>query len=147
MIRPFEKNDLDPVMDIWLEANLDAHDFIPAEYWKNNFDSVRAMIPAADVTVSTDDETGAVNGFIGMSGDFIEGIFVSSDERSQGIGESLLDYVKKSHPVLRLEVYERNTRAFDFYIREGFSVISEDTDPETGEKEYLTEWKITDLQP
>jgi putative acetyltransferase len=147
MIRPFEKNDLDQVMDIWLEANLDAHDFIPAEYWKKNFDAVRAMIPAADVTVSADDDTGAVNGFIGMTGDFIEGIFVSSDERSHGIGKILLDYVKKSHPVLRLEVYEKNTRAFDFYIREGFSVLSEDTDHDTGEKEYLMECKITDLQP
>lgn len=32
MIRKFENLDLDAVMQIWLQANLDAHVFIPASF-------------------------------------------------------------------------------------------------------------------
>ena len=32
MIRKFENLDLDAVMQIWLQANLDAHAFIPASF-------------------------------------------------------------------------------------------------------------------
>ena len=40
MIRLFKFQDLDKIMDIWLQGNLEAHSFIDAEYWKKNFDSV-----------------------------------------------------------------------------------------------------------
>ena len=49
--RPFEKKDIDAVMHIWLSSNLEAHSFIPAEYWRKNTAAVRAMIPDAEVTV------------------------------------------------------------------------------------------------
>ena len=37
MVRRMEETDLDSVMQIWLESNIKAHDFIPKEYWENNF--------------------------------------------------------------------------------------------------------------
>ena len=33
MIRKMKSTDLDKVMDIWLFSNIQAHDFIPEEYW------------------------------------------------------------------------------------------------------------------
>ena len=41
MIRKLQKTDIDRVADIWLDTNLKAHDFIPAKYWKNNFQLVK----------------------------------------------------------------------------------------------------------
>ena len=37
MIRKFEKNDINPVMQIWKNENIKAHKFISKEYWKNNY--------------------------------------------------------------------------------------------------------------
>lgn len=37
MIRQLEKTDIDEVMQIWLDSNKEALNFIPAEYWENNF--------------------------------------------------------------------------------------------------------------
>ena len=37
MIRKFEKNDINNVMQIWKNENIKAHKFIPREYWKNNY--------------------------------------------------------------------------------------------------------------
>ena len=67
---------------------------------------------------------GAVVGFIGLSGDEVEGLFVAEGRRSCGIGQALLDYVKARHPHLALYVYEKNTRAMRFYLREGFIPVS-----------------------
>lgn len=39
-IRKLQKSDIDRVVDIWLNANLNAHYFIPSQYWNDNFEPV-----------------------------------------------------------------------------------------------------------
>lgn len=51
MIRKFETQDLGAVMQIWLQANLDAHAFIPASFWEAHFEMVRDMLPQAELYV------------------------------------------------------------------------------------------------
>lgn len=58
-----------------------------------------------------------------------------------GVGRQLLDHVKTSRGQLRLQVYRKNLRAAAFYRREGFRVLEEGVDPETGEAELLMEWR------
>ena len=139
MIRRLEKRDIDRVADIWLDVNLKAHYFISAQYWKDNFALVKEMLPLAEVYVYEEEQR--VQGFIGLSGEYIEGIFVSAEMQSQGAGRSLLDFVKDRKASLRLKVYRKNIRAIHFYQREGFIVQGEDLDENTGEKEYLMIWK------
>ena len=57
MIRKFETQDLDAVMQIWLQANLDAHPFIPASFWTDHFETVRDMLPQAELYVHEDKDT------------------------------------------------------------------------------------------
>ena len=64
----------------------------------------------------------------------IEGIFVSDEMQSCGIGKLLLDYVKDKKVSLRLNVYQKNARAISFYQREGFIIQCEGLDEATGEK-------------
>ena len=56
MIRKFSENDLNSVMEIWLNANLNAHFFISKEYWKRNFDAVKEMLPQAEIYVYEDEK-------------------------------------------------------------------------------------------
>ena len=72
---------------------------------------------------------------------YIEGIFVSDEMQSCGIGKLLLDYVKDKKVSLRLNVYQKNARAISFYQREGFIIQCEGLDEATGEKEYTMLWK------
>ena len=44
MIREFQRDDINKVADIWLDTNIKAHNFIPAEYWKSNFKSVKEAL-------------------------------------------------------------------------------------------------------
>ena len=41
MIREFKEQDLEKVANIWLISNIDAHIFIPKDYWKGHFDEVK----------------------------------------------------------------------------------------------------------
>ncbi|MEY8338330.1 GNAT family N-acetyltransferase [Lachnospiraceae bacterium 62-35] len=140
MVRKLEEKDMDPVMEIWLEANILAHDFVPKSYWRDKLQEVREMISQAEVYVYENPNFGTIQGFVGMSGDYIAGIFVCEEARSRGIGRQLLDYVKAFKLRLTLRVYEKNQRAVRFYERESFQIQSEHMDKDTGEKEYFMIW-------
>lgn len=138
MIRKFQSADTEQVMKTWLRGNEDAHSFIPKDYWKSNYSMVQEQLLQAEVFVY--EAEGTVQGFIGIQENYLAGIFVKKEVRSTGIGKQLLDYVKAIHPTLTLNVYQRNRRAMEFYKREGFSIILEDIDPDTGEPDYTMQW-------
>lgn len=140
MIRQFKKNDLPAVMQIWLDTNIKAHDFIPKEYWENNYEIVKEILPDAEIYVHVDDTAGFIDGFIGLTDNYIAGIFVKEDKQSKGIGKQLLNYVKNIKPNISLSVYQKNTKAVRFYKREQFQIISENVDDITNEKEFIMEW-------
>ena len=140
MIRKFETQDLDAVMQIWLHGNLDAHAFIAASFWTEHFEMVRDLLPQAELYVHEDASTRQIDGFIGLTENHIEGIFVVKSARSKGIGKALLEYVKSRKPRLTLGVYQKNQRALAFYRREQFIVQSEGIDEDTNEAEIQMLW-------
>lgn len=140
MIRKFESRDLDAVMQIWLHGNLNAHPFIPASFWTDHFEMVRDMLPQAELYVHENEATRQIDGFIGLTENHIEGIFVAKAARSKGIGKALLKYAKSRKPRLTLGVYQKNERALAFYQREQFVVHSEGIDEDTNEAEIQMHW-------
>ena len=103
------------------------------------YELVKEMVSQSEVYVFEADEM--IQGFVGLNAEYIEGIFVSDEMQSCGIGKLLLDYVKDKKVSLRLNVYQKNARAISFYQREGFIIQCEDLDEDTGEKEYTMLWK------
>lgn len=139
MIRSLQKADINRVADIQLDTNLKAHSFISAQYWESNYELVKEMLSQAEVYVYEDGQK--IQGFIGLSDKYIEGIFVSEKMQSQGIGKLLLNYIKDRKDVLHLNVYQKNIRAIHFYQREGFEIQCEGLDEATGEKDYVMIWQ------
>ena len=139
MIRSLQKADINRIADIWLDTNLKAHSSISAQYWESNYELVKEMLSQAEVYVYEDGQK--IQGFIGLSDKYIEGIFVSEKMQSQGIGKLLLNYIKDRKDVLRLNVYQKNIRAIHFYQREGFEIQCEGLDEATGEKDYVMIWQ------
>lgn len=140
MIRKFSENDLPAVMEIWLDANNKAHSFIPQKYWTDNYTMVKNMLPQAEIYVYEASDTNQIDGFIGFTDNYMEGIFVREDVRSRGIGKQLLDYAKEIKSSIRLSVYQKNTRAIAFYQREQFVTCCESIDDGTNEKEFNMIW-------
>lgn len=131
-------SELEKVSQIWLDSNLEAHDFIDKNFWLDNYPIVKEQFKTAEIYVDAESE---VKGFVGLQDDYIAGIFVEKSYRNQGIGKKLINFLKKNHQELSLDVYDKNIRAKQFYERNGFEVSTQSIERETGEKESWLVWK------
>ena len=78
---------------IYGRYNLKAHYFIPGQYWKDNINLVKEMLPQAEVYVYENDCQ--IEGFIGLNDEYMEGIFVRDEMQSQGIGKLPVEFCKR----------------------------------------------------
>ncbi|MGJ0847765.1 N-acetyltransferase [Tissierella praeacuta] len=140
MIKEIDVSKIDSIMKIWLEANIIAHNFIPEDYWKSNYDFVKEVLPESTVLVYEEDEE--TKGFIGiMENSYIAGLFVDPKYQSNGIGSRLIEKCKENYPILKLDVYAKNLKAVQFYKKHGFKIERERENDETKEIEYSMIWE------
>ena len=102
------------------------------------YQTVKASLTTADLYAYYHNEK--IIGFLGLIDEYIAGIFVLQEYRSLGIGGQLLARIKEKHSKLLLSVYQKNERAVQFYLKQGFTILKETTDYETTEEEFLMEW-------
>lgn len=138
IIRKSRATEIEVLIRIWLEGNIRAHSFIHPDYWLSHIDYMRQALPHADVYVC--EVNGEIAGFVGIDGNHIAGVFVDKSHRSQGVGTSLIDFIKQHHFTITLAVYKKNEKALQFYSKRGFAVTEEHIDTRTGEKELLMRW-------
>lgn len=135
MIKDFKLDNLDKVMEIWLDTNIEAHDFIPKEYWKDNFELVKQMLPSADIYIF--EENNIIKGFIGIvEQNYIAGLFVKKEYQREGVGKKLIEYCKSKYDNLTLHVFTKNITAVNFYMKNNFKVIDEHINEDTKAVEY-----------
>ncbi|MDH6457599.1 putative acetyltransferase [Fusobacterium sp. PH5-7] len=141
MIRNLRNDDIDIVMELWKESTMEAQNFIPDEYWLENYDNVKNnYLPNSDTYVYEED--GEIKGFVSLIENiFIGGLFLKVDCQRKGIGSKIIDFLKADHDKLQLAVYDRNVRAMNFYLKSGFKITNTEIDEKTNEKEHLMEWK------
>lgn len=136
LARPDEYADL---VDLWLEASLQAHDFIPEAFWHSQRDAMlNHYLPAAENWVV--EENGQVRGFLSRVEHHLAALFIHPDHQRSGLGRRLLDSAKARHPSLELNVYSANTQAVGFYRSAGFEVVAEALDAATGQQELTLCW-------
>lgn len=135
MIKEFKIENLEEVMEIWLQTNINAHDFIERDYWINNFDLVKKLLSDAKVYIFQEDNI--IKGFIGVIEDgYIAGLFVKEEYQREGIGEKLIKYIKPKYNQLKLDVYSKNKNAMKFYLKNNFKIVNEKNNEDTNELEY-----------
>ncbi|MFQ0992552.1 GNAT family N-acetyltransferase [Gilliamella apicola] len=134
MIREFKSADLDKVMEIWLQGNEQAHNFIDSNFFKQNFDIVEMLIPMSTVYVQDLD---GVKGFVGITENYISGLFVEQGYRRQGTGKALVNKAKQRYNELFVHVYKKNTDAVNFFLSQNFEIVSESINEESNESELL----------
>ncbi|WP_417615699.1 N-acetyltransferase [Oceanisphaera sp.] len=143
MIRQATACDADAILNVWLLASLQAHDFIPAAFWWQQQEAMRARyLPAAQIWVC--ERQGEVQGFVALVEDYIAALFVRPDCQQSGIGRALLDTAKQQRNKLTLKVYCKNDIAVNFYCDQGFSIIAEGTDAATSQPELYMEYRAGD---
>ncbi len=143
MIRKIETHheDINAIMDIWLEATVKAHPFLSKEYWEENYDVVKTeYLPHSDTYVYS--KNNKILGFISVIEDtFIGALFVRTDNQRSGIGKELIRFVMEKYETLSLAVYVENESAVSFYKRMGFDIIQEQLNEDSKAPEYIMEIK------
>lgn len=134
MIREYKKTDLDKIMQLWLEGNIQAHNFIDPEFFKQNYEFVKMLIPMSTIYVQ---DLNGVKGFIGLTENYISGLFVDEEFRRQGTGKALVNKTKQRYNELLVHVYKQNSTAINFYLSQNFEIVSESINEETNEPELL----------
>ncbi len=143
MIRRMTQEDVDAVGEIWLTASLEAHDFVPAAFWRGELDTMTAEILPGSHGYVHETERGIGGSAALGSGprsSYMGALFVSPHRQSQGIGSQLVDHVKAMRDSLDANVYKQNHRALEFYRSQGFRVVDEQVCQHTGCEEYCIRW-------
>ena len=74
---------------------------------------------------------GSIVGFIGLSGDKIEMLFINNDKRGYGYGSALMDFAKDRGATM-VDVNEQNPSAVQFYTKKGFNIVCRDETDDAG---------------
>jgi putative acetyltransferase len=135
MIREYTSRDINAVLNIWLSSSIKAHDFVAAEFWNSQVDNMRDIyIPASKTHVFELDSK--VVGFYSLYENMLAAIFVSPECQGKGIGKQLIAHAKEQCSTLTLNVYTENVASYQFYLSQGFIVVSEQVCEHTGHMEY-----------
>lgn len=140
MIRQAMPKDADAILDVWLLASLQAHDFIPAAFWWQQQEAMRARyLPMAEIWVC--ERHNQVQGFVALVDNYLAALFVRPDCQQNGIGKALLDNAKQQRDQLSLKVFCENDIAVHFYTQQHFKVVGEGVDAATHQPELYMEYQ------
>ncbi|WP_367379994.1 acetyltransferase [Brucella pseudogrignonensis] len=117
-IRKSNPADAPALTAIWRASVLATHDFLSRE----DFAEIEKLVgeqylPNVEVDVIEDD--GKPVGFMGMTDNNIDSLFISPDQRGKGIGKHMIAHAKK-RGTLTVDVNEQNTQGVGFYRHVGF---------------------------
>jgi ribosomal protein S18 acetylase RimI-like enzyme len=128
VLRPAEPDDAGEIAAIWHQGWRDGHlghvpDALASVRTEDSF-QLRARQRVDDTVVASAD--GAVAGFIMVTGDEVEQVYVSADHRGTGVAGILLAEAERlvkaaGYPSAWLAVVAGNERARRFYERQGWT--------------------------
>lgn len=133
MIREIKVKDYPRLIEIWESAVLNTHDFLK----KEDFIYYKKQLPVyfQHVTLIGFESEGILMGFMGISEENLEMLFVDNSCRGMGIGKKLVAYAIANLHVTKVAVNEQNIQAVGFYRYIGFNIERRDELDEMG-KEY-----------
>jgi len=133
--------DIEPIIDIWLNGSIRSHHFIDPNYWRSKIEDMEKVYLPMSTTYVLAEPEGRIIGFISMVDDYLAALFIDLSEQNKGYGKKLLEFVKSLNQTIQLKVYQQNKNAVRFYLNNEFVIKEELVDNQTAEKEYLMTWK------
>ena len=113
---------VEQLLNVWESSVRATHLFLS----DGEIGEIKKYVPQAlksvPVLVIADDKEGNPAGFMGVADRKLEMLFISNENRGQGIGKQLLQYGIDQYAVHELAVNEQNPAAKGFYEHMGFSV-------------------------
>lgn len=129
-IRSCVDGDFPALVEVWERSVRATHLFLTEQA----INEIRAQLipcyfPNVNLTCILVD--GVIAGFVGLSGQTIEMLFIDDCHRGQGLGSRLIEHAI-AHGATLVDVNEQNPSALAFYQAKGFRVLSRDQRDEAG---------------
>lgn len=120
-IQELNKKDYAKIIELWEASVCATHDFLSESdflFYKEQIEGYLELLSSYGIMVND-----KLKGFISVSDNMIEMLFVSPDFMGQGVGKELISYATKLGKT-KVDVNEQNYNAKRFYERNGFKVVS-----------------------
>jgi len=132
ILRDAIASDIDTIADIFLRSRLAALSFLPILHTPGEDRAhMQDMLQRGRITLAILDEK-TVGFLVDLEG-WVAHLYLDPTVRRQGIGQALLDDVKRRHTSLDLWCFQKNWAARAFYEKNGFVAVKE-TDGDNEEK-------------
>ena len=120
------------LIQVWEKSVRATHLFLSDEEVK----AIKKYVPQALSGIAhlliAENEAGTLVAFMGIEDGVLEMLFITPEERGQGLGKQLIRYGIENHGVERLAVNEQNPQAKGFYEHMGFQVYKRTETDEQG---------------
>ncbi len=128
-IRSALSPEIPALVEIWLRSVRATHSFLTEQDIAALEPLVRErVLPKLEVWVLCDEADKPV-GFMALSGNSLEGLFIDPPHIGAGGGRLLLAHARRLKGPLLVDVNEQNPAALRFYLANGFEVVGRsDTD-------------------
>ena len=121
----FGKENYEELRDVWEKSVRATHNFLSERDIENIKEKIYYYFENVKI-FGMRDENEKIIGFIGISEDKIEMLFVDPKYFKKSIGSKLLKFIVEKMNIFLVDVNEQNKGALEFYKKMGFEVISRD---------------------
>ena len=148
IIRLAIPTDRDALVDIWLRSVRATHTFLSEE-------DVQSLLPQTRDYLTSDGpelwvlscDSGAIMGFMGMSGSKMEALFLAPEFHRRGGGRRMVRHAQELRGELTVDVNEQNPAARKFYEACGFVVEGRSELDDAGRPFPLLHMRLPGVRP
>jgi len=123
MINSARQSDYPAIIELWELSVRASHLFLPEDYLQKIKNLIPSILPAVKLFVYLDKDQKTISGFLGVSDEKIEMLFIHPDKRGQGIGTLLNKFAIEQLHTYKVDVNEQNEQAVSFYKKIGYDVV------------------------
>ena len=120
------------LLQVWEKSVQATHLFLSDEEVKAIKNYVPQALSGIAHLLIAENEAGRPVAFMGIEDGVLEMLFITPEERGQGLGKELIRYGIENYGVERLAVNEQNPQAKGFYEHMGFKVYKRTETDEQG---------------
>ena len=126
VLRRLVPDDVSDVAAVWHESKQKAYSYLPLQQGLTLKDDERIfrdhVLPGSEIWVAV--RNGAIVGFLGLKGSYVDRLYVHPDHQGRGVGSALMEQAKRLLPAgLELHTHQKNFQARRFYEKHSFRAV------------------------
>lgn len=141
-IKPYSDFYRPQILSVWEKSVLATHQFLSP----NDFEEIKILVSNIDfnefqVFCLVDDDL--VAGFVGVTDQKVEMLFLHPQFFGKGLGRMLLEFAVHNLDASQLDVNEQNGKALEFYQKFGFKTFERTDRDDQGRNYPLLKMKLS----